>query len=89
MNTVSADPAALETAAGGFADTSRIASSDATMWTDIFLTNRQAVGEMITQFQDHLAAFKAAIDRGDEAAIRSFLTTAKASRDAFMAKRGK
>ena len=82
-----ADPAALETAAGGFTDTTRIASGDVAMWTDILLTNRQPLLDMLALFQKNLAALQAAIERGDEAPIRAFLTTAKTARDAFIAKR--
>ena len=82
-----ADPAALETAAGGFTDTSRIASGDVSMWTDILLTNRQPLLDILARFQENLAALRSAIDRSDEPAIRNFLTTAKTARDAFIAKR--
>jgi prephenate dehydrogenase len=87
VHATAGDPAALETAAGGFTDTSRIASGDVTMWTDILLTNRPAVSAMIGRYQENLQTLKSAVDRGDEAAIRAFLTQAKNSRDAFIAQR--
>ncbi len=87
VNAVANDPAALETAAGGFTDTSRIASGDVTMWTDILLTNRPAVIAMLGRFQDQMTALKTAVMHNDEPAIRAFLTHAKTSRDAFRAQR--
>jgi prephenate dehydrogenase len=87
IHTAAKDPAALETAAGGFTDTSRIASGDITMWTDILLTNRQAILDVIGAFLQDLSALHSAIDRGDESAIRAFLTAAKNARDAFLAHR--
>ncbi len=89
VNTTGGDPAALETAAGGFTDTTRIASGDVTMWTDILMTNSEAVRDMITAFEEKLGSLKAAIERGDESAVRTFLTAAKTTRDAFVARRGK
>jgi prephenate dehydrogenase len=88
VNTASRDPAAFDAAAGGFTDTSRIASGDVTMWTDIFLTNRQALLDVLRDYQAHLSTLQTAIDRGDEPAIRDFLSAAKATRDAFAARRG-
>ena len=87
VNTVARDPAALETAAGGFTDTTRIASGDIAMWTDILLTNRQAILDVLADFQQELSTLQSAIDRGDESAIRAFLTAAKTARDAFIARR--
>ena len=87
INATAADPAALETAAGGFTDTSRIASGDVTMWTDILLTNRPAVSAMIGRYQENLAALQAAVERGDEAAVRAYLTAAKSARDVFISRR--
>src|SRR3546814_9576750 len=40
--------------AGGFRDFTRIAASDPTMWRDVFLTNREAVLEMLQRFSEDL-----------------------------------
>lgn len=50
------DGAPLDYAARGFKDTTRIAASDARLWREIFLSNREALGES-------LRAFRAALDR--------------------------
>jgi prephenate dehydrogenase len=87
INAAGHDPDALNAAAGGFIDMTRIASSDATMWVDIFLTNRQAVVGAMDRFLRELGALKTAIASGDEGAIRAALTAAKATRDQFLVRR--
>src|SRR5207302_90415 len=56
-------PEALEFAARGFKDTTRIAASDPDMWADIFLANRTALGAS-------LGAFRQALGRGLRANAR-------------------
>ncbi len=83
------DPAALEAAAGGFTDMTRIAGSDPTMWLDIFLTNRDAVLETIGKFSNELSTLKTALEARDETAIREFLLAAKKTRETFIEGRKK
>jgi cyclohexadieny/prephenate dehydrogenase len=52
--------------AGGFRDFTRIAASDPTMWRDIFLSNKEAILEMLGRFSEDLIALQRAI-RHDEA----------------------
>src|SRR3546814_2869919 len=40
----------IKYSAGGFRDFTRIAASDPTMWRDVFLTNKDAVLEMLQRF---------------------------------------
>ena len=49
--------------AGGFRDFTRIAASDPVMWRDIFLSNREAVLEMLQRFSEDLTALQRAIRR--------------------------
>ena len=51
--------------ASGFRDFTRIAASDPTMWRDVFLTNRDAVLEVLGRFSEDLAALQRAIRWGD------------------------
>ena len=44
----------LKFSAGGFRDFTRIAASDPTMWRDVFLHNKEAVLEMLAQFNEDL-----------------------------------
>ena len=55
----------IKFSAGGFRDSTRIAASDPTMWRDIFLTNGDAVLEVVAQFEEKLAKLKDAIKSGD------------------------
>jgi len=71
---------ALRLAASGFADTTRIAASDALLWTDIFLTNRKSVLRSIKRFKDHLSAVEKAVKAGDAAALSKLLDAARARR---------
>ena len=63
----SADPQKVTTAevikysAGGFRDFTRIAASDPVMWRDVFLTNREAVLEMLGRFTEDLIRLQRAI----------------------------
>ena len=41
----------FEFAAGGFQDISRTASSDATMWHDVFMSNKDNVLKAVEQFE--------------------------------------
>ena len=58
----------IKYSAGGFRDFTRIAASDPTMWRDVFLTNREAVLEMLGRFSEDLASLQRAIrwGKGDE-----------------------
>ena len=57
----------IKFSAGGFRDFTRIAASDPVMWRDVFLSNKQAVLEMLGRFSEDLSALQRAIrwDDGD------------------------
>ncbi|HEY0328214.1 MAG TPA: prephenate/arogenate dehydrogenase family protein [Rhodopseudomonas sp.] len=59
----------LKFSAGGFRDFTRIAASDPTMWRDVFLNNKDAVLEMLGEFQEDLSKLTRAIRRGDGDAL--------------------
>ncbi len=67
-------------AAGGFRDFTRIAASDPVMWRDIFLSNREAVIEMLGRFSEDLAALQRAIRWGDGEALETLFTRTRAIR---------
>lgn len=70
-------------AAGGFKDFTRIASSDAVMWRDVSLTNRQALLESMDSFSAHLETLRKAIEQGDGETIEAIFKRARAARDAY------
>ncbi len=55
----------IKYSAGGFRDFTRIAASDPVMWRDVFLTNKDAVLEMLQRFSEDLTALQRAIRVGD------------------------
>jgi cyclohexadieny/prephenate dehydrogenase len=55
----------MKFSAGGFRDFTRIASSDPTMWRDVFLNNKDAVLEMLGRFTEDLTALQRLIRYGD------------------------
>lgn len=59
----------IKYSAGGFRDFTRIAASDPVMWRDVFLTNRDAVLEMLGRFTEDLTALQRAIRNGDGEAL--------------------
>jgi cyclohexadieny/prephenate dehydrogenase len=70
----------LKFSAGGFRDFTRIAASDPTMWRDVFLTNKDAVLEMLGTFNEDLAQLTRAIRRGDGEALFAHFARTRAIR---------
>jgi len=86
---LSSKQSAINLAGPGFADTTRIASGDAGLWTDIFHTNRAALIKAVDQIIAELTRFRKRLDRDDEKAIKNWLATSKKLRDNWIAKRHK
>ena len=70
----------LKFSAGGFRNFTRIAASDPTMWRDVFLTNKDAVLEMLGTFNEDLSQLTRAIRRGDGEALFAHFTRTRAIR---------
>ncbi len=68
METVSKSEV-IKFSAGGFRDFTRIAASDPVMWRDVFLTNREAVLEMLGRFLEDLSVLQRAVRVGDGDAL--------------------
>lgn len=77
------DPAVWDVAATGFKDTSRIAASDVAMMVDILLTNRTAIGQMLTTARHQLEQFTQALAAGDEQTLRTLMKRAAEQRQAL------
>lgn len=73
-------------AAGGFADFSRLASSDPTMWADIFTANASATVAVLDVYIDHLEVLKQALSANNHRFLKDTFIQAKQSRDAFIRK---
>lgn len=74
----------LEYSAGGFRDFTRIASSDPTMWRDIAMTNRDALIEMMEQFETFFAELKEDVAVGSGERLFEFFRRSKESRDEIL-----
>ncbi|MBN2584951.1 MAG: prephenate dehydrogenase/arogenate dehydrogenase family protein [Planctomycetes bacterium] len=83
----SLSPEAESLAATGFLDTTRIASGDAAMWRDIFMTNRDELLASIEAFEAAVAAMKQALADGDAETVQSLLEQAKRRRDRMLKSR--
>ncbi len=75
----------IKFSAGGFRDFTRIASSDPTMWRDIFLNNKDAVLEMLGRFNEDLAALQRMIRWGDGQGLFDLFTRTRAIRRSIVA----
>ena len=70
----------IKFSASGFRDFTRIAASDPVMWRDVFLTNRDAVLEMLGRFNEDLSALQRAVRTGDGPALEALFTRTRAIR---------
>jgi cyclohexadieny/prephenate dehydrogenase len=64
----------MKYSAGGFRDFTRIAASDPVMWRDVFLTNRDAVLEILGRFTEDLQALSRAIRWGEGEKLQQLFT---------------
>lgn len=55
----------IKYSAGGFRDFTRIAASDPTMWRDVFLTNKDAVLEVLQRLNEDISLLQRAIRWGE------------------------
>ncbi|WP_137150739.1 prephenate/arogenate dehydrogenase family protein [Devosia sp. FKR38] len=70
----------IKFSASGFRDFTRIAASDPVMWRDVFLTNRDAVLEMLGRFTEDLSVLQRAVRMGDGPALEAMFTRTRAIR---------
>jgi cyclohexadieny/prephenate dehydrogenase len=75
----------IKFSAGGFRDFTRIAASDPTMWRDIFLTNKEAVMEMLRRFSEDLGELQRAIEAADGEVLFRRFSEARAIRRGIIA----
>jgi len=70
----------IKYSAGGFRDFTRIAGSNPVMWRDVFLTNKDAVLEMLGRFSEDLTALQRAIRWADGEQLEKVFTRTRAVR---------
>ena len=70
----------IKFSASGFRDFTRIASSDPTMWRDIFINNSDAVLEMLQRFNEDLSDLQKAIRKKDGDKLLTFFSRTRSIR---------
>lgn len=76
----------FEYAAGGFRDSSRVASSDPVMWRDVCLENRDAILDSLSEFQTKLGDLRDLIENSDSQELLKLFAHAKGVRDRHVIK---
>lgn len=71
-------------AAGGFADFSRLASSNPQMWSDIFIANAEATEKVLNNYIERLIVLKNAIHDKDHDFLLTMFERSKETRDLFI-----
>jgi cyclohexadieny/prephenate dehydrogenase len=74
------DSEVIQYSATGFRDFTRIAASDPTMWRDVFLTNKDAVLDILGRFTEELFVLQRAIRMGDGQLLHDYFTRTRAIR---------
>lgn len=70
----------IKYSAGGFRDLTRIAASDPVMWRDVFLTNKDAVLDILGRFTEELFTLQRAIRMEDGEHLHAYFTRTRAIR---------
>jgi prephenate dehydrogenase len=68
----------------GFRDTTRIAASRPEVWTEICLTNRDAIIAGLRAYEHHLAGLRQALEHEDAAAVERFFEEGRAGREGIL-----
>lgn len=80
------EPEILLLAAGGFRDLTRLAASDAALWSSILLANRDRIAEAIDLYVDRLHGLREAVVEGRGDAVEATFAHAKDARLRLAAK---
>lgn len=70
--------------AGSFQDMTRVATVDPDIWTDLFLSNRQALDVVLTRLIDRLGGYRDAIRSADAPQLRALLAAGRAAKEASL-----
>ena len=67
--------------AGSFQDMTRVATVDPAIWTDLFLSNRDALGAVLGRLIDRLGEYRAAIAAGDASRLEALLAEGRRAKE--------
>lgn len=84
---ISTNPNAIDYAAGGFKDFSRIASGDSVMWRDICLNNAKEITKHIENYQQSLSKLSELINQQNSDGLEELFMEAKSARDNWLNKK--
>jgi prephenate dehydrogenase len=73
----------LGTTGDSFRDLTRIANINETLWTELYLNNKEALIKALNTFQHHLDLLKHSIEDDDSKAIEKILKRSRLKREAF------
>lgn len=73
--------------AGSFRDMVRVGAPDPEIWTELFLSNREALLPVLGRFRERMDAFDRALRDGDREALLETLRTGVAAKDVIDAER--
>jgi prephenate dehydrogenase len=73
----------LGTTGDSFRDLTRIANINETLWTELYLNNKEALIKALNSFQHHLDLLKHSIEDDDSKAIEKILKRSRLKREAF------
>jgi len=79
MNSV--DRPSVSYASGSFRDTTRIASSDARIWRDIAVSNKDEIARSISKFKKHLSSLEGMIKKEKLTALEKIFEQARVKRE--------
>jgi prephenate dehydrogenase len=92
FNSVSKQPAGrdfLSLAGPGFRDFTRIAASDAAVWRDILMSNREEILKQAVRFRHTLDAMEHVIKSGNTEALEELIRSASDARGGWQMGAGK
>lgn len=73
--------------AGSLRDCTRVAKLNSSMWSELFLTNREELIQRINEFEQSMDAVKNALSAEDSEALRSFLETASQRKGRYLSEK--
>lgn len=85
VNRVARDQSALDLAAGGFRDLTRIALSGSSWWPEVLTENRKALAELLRRLSGDLETWADLVDKADIEQIGASMLSARAARGSLTA----
>jgi prephenate dehydrogenase len=85
VNRVARQPSALDLAAGGFRDLTRIALSDPQWWSDVLVENRTALASLLRGLGSDLDAWADLLESGDREQVGAEMLAARTARRSLTA----